>query len=162
MSIDFNQQAKAKQLNDYFQSCGRIYIVVDGTADSVDIPDYLRGDPALRLALNVRMPQPIHIRADGVASVLSFSGKNHACFIPLSCIWGAYQPDGDLENGLIWEDAVPAVIRQAMLAQVTEAPSSIPPEDAEVAATPEPEPEDPTVNDAPSRPTKAPHLRIVK
>ncbi|MDQ6973764.1 MAG: ClpXP protease specificity-enhancing factor SspB, partial [Mariprofundaceae bacterium] len=157
------QQAKAKQLNDYFQHAGRIYIVVDGTADNVNIPDYLKGDPALRLALNVRMPQPIHIRADGVASVLSFSGKSHDCFIPLQSIWGAYQPDSDLENGLIWEDAVPEVIRQAMLAHVTETPSSIASKDAEASTTtPEQKPKGSTVKDVPTRPTKAPHLRIVK
>ncbi|MDQ6991801.1 MAG: ClpXP protease specificity-enhancing factor SspB [Mariprofundaceae bacterium] len=162
MSIDFSQQAKAKQLNDYFQDVGRIYIVVDASAEAVDIPDYLKGDPALRLALNVRMPQPIYIKAKGVSSVLSFSGKNYDCFIPLQHIWGAYQPDGDLENGLIWEDAVPDVIRKVMQAQISKEPSSIAPDDADIITDEKPKEEQPTVEDVPTRPTKVPHLRIVK
>ncbi|MDQ6952529.1 MAG: ClpXP protease specificity-enhancing factor SspB [Mariprofundaceae bacterium] len=164
MSIDFKQKAKAKQLNDYFQSSGRIYIVVDGTADTVDVPEYLKGDPALRLALNVRMRQPIYIRDTGVSSVLSFSGKAHDCFIPLQCIWGAYEPDGDLESGLIWEDAVPEVIRSALLAQNGS-------EDATASETVDLGIEETVshdismvskIDDIQTRPTKVPHLRVVK
>jgi stringent starvation protein B len=164
MSIDFSQKAKAKQLNDYFQSSGRIYIVIDGTADAVDVPAYLKGDPALRLALNVRMRQPIYIRDEGVSSVLSFSGQAHDCFVPLQYIWAAYEPDGDLESGLIWEDAVPEVVRAALLSQ-TNAQSATATEtvvlDDEANEIPSPDVAAPKDNGQ-TRPSKVPHLRIVK
>jgi len=164
VSIDFTQKAKAKQLKDYFQTSGRIYIVVDGTADAVDIPQYLKGDPALRLALNVRMAQPIYIRDTGVSSVLSFSGKAHDCFIPLQCIWGAYEPDGDLESGLIWEDVVPDVIRAALIEQASiekpreTAPVTLDDKEKVLHEVPHQPKKDPIQ----ARPTKAPHLRVVK
>jgi len=163
MSVDFTQKAKAKQLNDYFQTSGRIYIVVDGTADAVDVPAYLKGDPALRLALNVRMAQPIYIRDKGVSSVLSFSGQAHDCFIPLQYIWAAYQPDGNLEDGLIWEDVVPEVIRAALFEQTGIKKS----EAAAVVLDGEKETfhvvaQSSTVDDMPATPRKVSHLRVVK
>jgi len=111
MTIQFANAAKAKQLREFFQQHGRIYIVVDATCDDVGVPDFLKGDPALRLVLNSRMPQPIYIRDDALTSDFSFSGQSHTCHIPLAYIWAAYQPDSDLEQGLVWEDCVPESIR---------------------------------------------------
>ncbi|MBL4760601.1 MAG: hypothetical protein JKY80_07105 [Mariprofundaceae bacterium] len=111
MTIQFANAAKAKQLREFFQQHGRIYIVVDATRDDVVVPDFLKGDPALRLVLNSRMPQPIYIRDDALTSDFSFSGQSHTCHIPLAYIWAAYQPDSDLEQGLVWEDCVPESIR---------------------------------------------------
>lgn len=110
MTIQFANAAKGKQLLEFFQQYGRIYIVVDATHDDVVVPDFLKGDPALRLVLNSRMPQPIYIRDDALTSDFSFSGQSHACHIPLAYIWAAYQPDSDLEQGLVWEDCVPESI----------------------------------------------------
>lgn len=111
MTIQFSNAAKAKQLHEFFQKHGRVYIVVDATRDDVGVPDFLQGDPALRLVLNSRMPQPIYIRDDALTSDFSFSGQSHSCHIPMSSIWAAYQPDGELEQGLMWEDCVPESIR---------------------------------------------------
>lgn len=111
MSLSFADAAKAKQLREYFAQHGRIYIVVDATSDDVDIPDSLKGDPALRLVLNARMPQMIHIREDYLESNFSFSGVSYPCKIPMFKIWAAYLPEGDLEQGIIWDDCVPEMIR---------------------------------------------------
>jgi len=111
MTIQFSKAAKAKQLREFFQQYGRIYIVVDATHDDIVVPDFLKGDPALRLVLNSRMPQPIYIRDDALTSDFSFSGQSHTCHIPMAYIWAAYQPDDDLEQGLVWEDCVPETIR---------------------------------------------------
>jgi len=154
MSIDFSSKAKAKQLRDFFSDNGRIYIVVDATADAVDVPEFLKGDPALRLVLNTRMPQPIYIRDDAVASVFSFSGQSHDCHIPLQHIWAAYHPDRDLESGLVWEDAVPEMIRAVIAAQ--QAPATIDPQTETVVT------EEPTTDATPETKTNAPHLRVVK
>ncbi|MDX8405693.1 MAG: hypothetical protein R8K50_06020 [Mariprofundus sp.] len=127
MSLSFSDAAKAKQLREYFNRYGRIYIVVDATGDDVELPDNLKGDPALRLVLSLRMPQQIHIRDDRLESDFSFSGQVYACRIPMHTIWGAYQPEGELEQGIIWEDSVPEMIRSL----VQEMQSSLP--DADVS-----------------------------
>ena len=111
MSLSFADAAKAKQLREYFAEHGRIYVVVDATSDDVDLPDSLKGDPALRLVLNARMPQMIHIREDFLESNFSFSGVSYPCKIPMFKIWAAYLPEGDLEQGIIWDDCVPEMIR---------------------------------------------------
>jgi len=111
MSIDFAAASKARSLRDYFSRHGRIYIVVDATRDDVVVPHHLHGDPALRLVLNVRMPQPIFIRDDAVESDFSFSGRVLSCRIPIAAIWAAYRPDESLEQGIVWEDSIPETIR---------------------------------------------------
>jgi len=122
MSLSFSNAAKAKQLRDYFNSHGRIYIVVDATNDDVQLPDSLKGDPALRLVLNMRMPQQIHINDDHVASEFSFGGQVYPCQIPMHSIWAAYLPEGELEQGLIWDDSVPEMIKAIVQAVSTNMP----------------------------------------
>ncbi len=111
MSLSFSDAAKAKQLREYFNRHGRIYIVVDATRDDVIVPPNLHGDPALRLVLNVRMPQQINIGDDRLDSDFSFSGQIFACQIPMDAIWAAYLPEGELEQGIIWDDSVPEMIK---------------------------------------------------
>ncbi len=111
MSLSFSDAAKAKQLRDYFSRYGRIYIVVDATREEVIVPESLRGDPALRLVLNVRMPQQIRIGDDLLDSDFSFSGQIFSCRIPMHTIWATYLPEGDLEQGIIWDDSVPEMIK---------------------------------------------------
>ncbi|MDQ6993726.1 MAG: ClpXP protease specificity-enhancing factor SspB [Mariprofundus sp.] len=114
MSVSFSDAAKAKELRDYFGRFGRIYIVVDATRDDVILPDNLKGDLALRLVLSMRMPQQIHIRDDRLESDFSFGGQIFPCRIPMHTIWGAYQPEGELEQGLIWEESIPEIIKSMM------------------------------------------------
>jgi len=111
MSLSFSDAAKAKKLREYFNRHGRIYIVVDATQDDVIVPESLSGDPALRLVLNMRMPQVIRINDDRIDSDFSFSGQIFSCQIPMHTIWAAYLPDGALEHGIIWDDSVPEMIK---------------------------------------------------
>lgn len=111
MSIQFEDALKAKKLRNYFHEKGRIYIVVDATSDEVDVPEFLRGDPALRLVLNTRMPQPINIRDGFVSSNFSFSGVAYHCVIPLHRIWAAHIPEQDLDSGLMWDDCIPETVK---------------------------------------------------
>ncbi len=154
MTIQFANAAKAKQLRDFFQQHGRIYIVVDATHDDVNVPDFLKGDPALRLVLNHRMPQPIYIRDDALTSDFSFSGQTHACYIPMAYIWAAYQPEGDMEQGLIWEDCVPETIRV-----VVNAARGLNPEDEQPEATSS---DTKTTSEPEPKGRKVRHLRVVK
>jgi len=116
MSIEFAGAAKARELREYFSRHGRIYIVVNTTGDDVLVPDHLRGDPALRLVLNVRMPQHIKITDDCLESDFTFSGSPFHCVIPMQAIWAAYMPEQQLENGMLWEDDVPETIRAVVSA----------------------------------------------
>ncbi|OIO68131.1 MAG: hypothetical protein COW19_02000 [Zetaproteobacteria bacterium CG12_big_fil_rev_8_21_14_0_65_55_1124] len=116
MSIELAGAAKARELRAYFSRHGRIYIVVNTTGDDILVPEYLRGDPALRLVLNVRMPQHIRITDDSLESDLTFSGSPFHCVIPMQAIWAAYMPEQQLENGILWEDDVPETIRAVVKA----------------------------------------------
>lgn len=113
-SIDLHRVAKAKQLQAFLQEQVRIYIMVDATRDDVDVPEFLQGDPALRLVLNLRMPQIITIDYASIRSDLSFSGQVHACTIPLDAVWAACDKNGDMTAGLFWEESVPSLMREAM------------------------------------------------
>ena len=116
MSIELAGAAKARELREYFSRHGRIYIVVNTTGDDVLVPEYLHGDPALRLVLNVRMPQHIRITDDCLESDFTFSGSPFHCVIPMHAIWAAYMPEQQLENGILWEDDVPEMIRAVVKA----------------------------------------------
>jgi len=116
MSIELAGAAKARELREYFSRHGRIYIVVNTTGNDVLVPEYLHGDPALRLVLNVRMPQHIRITDDFLESDLTFSGSPFHCVIPMQAIWAAYMPEQQLESGILWEDDVPETIRSVIKA----------------------------------------------
>jgi len=111
MSIEFAGAAKARELRTYFSRYGRVYVVVNATSDDVRVPAHLNGDPALRLVLNVRMPQQILIGDEALESDLTFSGTPFHCVIPMHAIWAVYEPEQQLENGIVWEEDVPETIR---------------------------------------------------
>jgi len=156
MTVEFAGAAKAKQLREYFARHGRIYIVVNATGDDVIVPEHLHGDPALRLVLNVRMPQAIIIRDDVLESELSFSGNLFHCSIPMQAIWAAYMPEQQIENGILWEDDVPETIRAVVKAVrgMREDGNKREPENNPVTEAPEAEEEHVG--------RRAGHLRVIK
>lgn len=155
MTTQFSNALQAKQLRDFFQQHGRIHIMVDATREDVDVPPFLKGDPALRLVLNSRMPQPIYIRDDMLESNFSFSGAPYACHIPMSAIWAAYQPDNELDQGLVWEACVPETIRAIVDAArgAEEAQNAAPATQKQAQATEQ---------TSPPAEKKHRHLRVVK
>ena len=158
MSLSFSDAAKAKKLKDFFARHGRIYIVVNATSDDVQVPDHFRGDPALRLVLNSRMPQPIYIRDDAVDSDFSFSGQVYSCHIPMHTIWAAYLPEGDLEQGLIWDNDVPEMIRS--IVQAVRGMHNQIEGGAEENTTPADNAEEPA--EQPTEGRRVGHLRVIK
>ena len=167
MSLSFANAAKAKKLNEFFQKHARIYVVVDATSDEVIVPNFLKGDPALRLVLNLRMPQPIHIRDDALESDFSFSGQVYTCRIPMDRIWATYLPEGDMEHGIVWEEDVPETIRAVVNAvrnlQEDEPKDGSPKEIAEAEEQPvaaEQDSDQPESDKPVER--KVRHLRVVK
>ena len=154
MSISFADALKAKKLRDFFYEQKRIYIVVDATCDEVDVPEFLKGDPMLRLVLNARMPQPIHIRDSFLESNFTFSGVAHHCVIPMNRIWATYLPDGDISSGIIWDEDTPEMIR-SLMDEIKEAHMDSEQEDADEALV---KPSD----DSKGKGRAAGHLRVVK
>ncbi|MFQ5582218.1 MAG: ClpXP protease specificity-enhancing factor SspB [Mariprofundaceae bacterium] len=153
MSLSFADTAKAKKLREFFAKHGRIYIIVDATGDDVQLPDHLKGDPALRLVLNARMPQAIYIRDDTLESDFSFSGQTYACRVPMHAIWATYLPNDNIENGIIWEENVPETIRT-----IVQAVRDMTPERIETATD-----DAEHAEKEPSLPgKKVRHLRVVK
>lgn len=116
MGASFSDIAKAKKLREYFARHGRIYVVVDATAQDVRVPEHLKGDPALRLVLNARMPQPIYFREDALESDFSFGGQSFPTHIPMHAIWAAYVPEQSMDNGILWEGDVPESIHSVVKA----------------------------------------------
>ncbi|MCF7821374.1 MAG: hypothetical protein K9M17_02900 [Mariprofundaceae bacterium] len=161
MSLSFANAAKAKKLKAFFQQHGRIYIVVDATSDEVVVPGFLKGDPALRLVLNMRMPQVIHIREDALESDFSFSGQIYTCRIPMGRIWAAYLPEGDMEQGIIWEEDVPETIR-AVVSAVRSLQEDTPDPERETAAIEASESGDSPEADEKPEEKRVRHLRVVK
>jgi len=108
--------AKSRRLKEYYARHGRIFIVVDATREDVIVPEHLSGDPALKLVLNVRMPQAICFHSNYLESNFSFSGQSRACHIPISAIWAAYLPDGEVDGGILWEQDMPVSVQAAFTA----------------------------------------------
>lgn len=158
MALSFTDAAKAKKLKEFFQKHGRIYIIVDATDDDVIVPSFLKGDPALRLVLNLRMPQPIHIREDSLESDFSFSGQIYTCHIPMNRIWSAYLPEGDMEHGIVWEEDVPETIRAVVKAVRTLQEDELAEDDGEQETVSD----QPEVEETPSQGRQVGHLRVVK
>lgn len=88
---------------------GRVMLCVDATLEGVDVPRRFQRDRELRLVLNVRMPQPIYVQPDHIESELRFGGVPHHCIVPLTAVWGAYNPDTG--HGVFWPDSMPDIIR---------------------------------------------------
>ncbi len=154
MSISFSDAVKAKQLREFFARHGRVFIVVNATSEDVKVPPHLMGDPALRLVLNQRMPQPIHIRDDALVSDFSFGGQLFSCRIPMHAIWAVYLPEGDLDQGIVWEEDVPEIIRAAVEEARGHESHEEGRADAHEASTDD--------ADAPSGGRRVRHLRVIK
>jgi stringent starvation protein B len=150
MDVNFTQAAKAKQLKQFFQQHGRIYIVVNATSDDVVVPEHLHGDPALRLVLNVRMPQPVRMHDEVLESKFTFHGTPFSCRIPMHTIWAAYLPDQHLDTGIMWENDMPETIKSII--------------NAVRSQQDEPEAVEKVETEAPQTPAsvKRRHLRVVK
>ncbi len=164
MSLSFSDAAKAKKMREYFARHGRIYIVVNATLEEVDVPEHFRGDPALRLVLNARMPQPILIRDDMLESDFSFSGQVYPCRIPMHAIWATYLPDSDLEQGIIWDDCVPEMIRsivRAVRSNIHAADDDAPPTATDETATAS-RPDQNSDSEPSRQGRKIGHLRVIK
>lgn len=91
------------------------FVQLDGRADGVSLPDWLRG-PEVTLQLGYDMPLPIDdLRIDehGVSATLSFRRTPHLCKVPWAAVWGIADVDG---QGVLFPEDVPPELRPELLA----------------------------------------------
>ena len=102
-------QEKAGVIRILLETEGRVMLCLDATQKGVDVPRRFSNDPGLMLVFNSKMPQPIHILTDSVASELRFGGIPHYCVIPYTALWSAFNPDTN--SGKTWVNSIPESVR---------------------------------------------------
>jgi hypothetical protein len=131
-----------KELLVQLLSEGHVFVQLDGRADGVELPDFLRGDPAVVLQLGYDMPVPIpDLAVDdaGIVATLSFRRTPHRCVVPWAAVYGMGDGEG---RRMVFPESVPMA-----MAPVEPTSEKGPPE------------EDPS----PPKPTRrASHLKLVK
>lgn len=101
---------KAKVVKRLLEHEGRVMLCLDATCQGVEVPRRFSSDPGLMLVINVNMPQAIEIGPVAIESELRFGGIPHYCIIPYNALWSAFNPDS--QHGVLWQESLPAIIRQ--------------------------------------------------
>ncbi len=98
---------------------GDTMICVDSRHPGVQVPAAHRGDPNLRLILNLGFRHRIQVLDEGVEAELLFRGEPYLCWIPFESLWAAYDPGTGA--GVLWPEHVPlelrSLVEEAMKAQ---------------------------------------------
>jgi len=152
---------------------GRTLVYLDARRPGVRVPETLRGDGRLTLALSWRFRDAdMLLNERGVAATLRFEGLPFRCELPWACVWGML-PAG-AEQPVIWPGALPQELggpKQA--AEAAPAPVEparprlcVVPSDADAAEGDDP-PAAPADDDDPDEPPAAPsrpgpRLRLVR
>ena len=139
--------AKKRQLLEQLLDKGMVMIVLDARRSDVDVPKHLRHDGHLRLNLSYRFGTKLEVSESLVTSSLSFSGTNYECHLPWSSIYLIVSHVSG-QPYLFTQDVPADLLARASENLTSEAENTPQP------AKPEPEP--------PLKPTKHPHLRLVK
>src|SRR5262245_18367416 len=116
---------------------GDTMLCLDARHQGVCVPPQHANNHALRLILNLNLPQPIEFSTQGVSANLSLGGRRYTCYIPMEAVWAAFNPD--TMQGMMWPDSMPAEVKADLaLRQQQEASQShtSPPQPAPRAAAP--------------------------
>ena len=86
---------------------GLVMVHLDPRGEDVLVPEWLKGDPTLRLNIAYGFNLPaLDIDEVGIYAVLSFSGQNHGCTIPWSAVFAITLPQ-DQHDGQVWPSSLP-------------------------------------------------------
>ena len=88
---------------------GDTMLCVDSQHPEVQVPDAHRGDPDLRLILNLGFRHGIRVLQQGIEAELLFGGLPHTCWIPFDSLWAVYNPHSG--EGYLWPSSVPKPLR---------------------------------------------------
>ncbi len=111
-------QEKRRTLLDFLdRDEGLVALHLDARHPGVAVPPHLLGEPALRLdiAYGFNLPR-LEIDEEGVDAVLSFSGRNFACFLPWDAIFAMSRPLHEGE-GFVWPPSMPPELLAAVEAK---------------------------------------------
>jgi stringent starvation protein B len=120
-----------------------VFVQLDGRAEGVELPEWLRGDPqvVLQLGYDLAIPIPdLVVDDDGFSATLSFRRTPHTCKVPWAAVIAIADADG---RGALFPPNAPPV--------EAELPSPAP-----AAAAPAPP------DDKPPRKPRPSHLKLVK
>jgi hypothetical protein len=88
------------------------FVILDGRAAGVELPDFLRGDAKVVLQLGYHLPVPIPdlaVTDDGITATLSFRRAPHTVRVP----WSAVYAIGDGEHpAAVFIDSLPRDLPQ--------------------------------------------------
>ena len=83
---DASKKEKREKMTTFLDE-GMVLIQLDSRLDEVEVPDYLKGDPKLRLNISGRFGLPLDLDEWGVHATLTFRGSPFACKIPWHAIY---------------------------------------------------------------------------
>lgn len=81
-----------------------VLVHLDGSAEGVELPDHLQGNPALTLKLSYLFQGETSFDDDAIVTHLKFSGTYHRCVLPWSAIWGMTSAEG---KQVTWPESLP-------------------------------------------------------
>ncbi len=83
---DASHQEKREKMATFLDE-GMVLLQLDSRLEEVEVPDYLRGDPKLRLNISGRFGLPLELDDWGVRATLTFRGTPYDCSIPWHAIY---------------------------------------------------------------------------
>ena len=84
---------------------GDTMICLDSRYPGVRVPVQHRGNPDLRLILNLNFRHSITTMPDGIQAELLFGGEPCLCWIPYDSLWAVYHPQTG--EGYLWPGKTP-------------------------------------------------------
>lgn len=86
---------------------GLVMVHLDPRHPSVQVPEWFKTDPTLRLNIAYGFNLPaLEVDEEGIYAVLSFGGQNHGCSLPWEAVFALTLPD-EQHDGQVWPDSLP-------------------------------------------------------
>ncbi|MFQ5716971.1 MAG: ClpXP protease specificity-enhancing factor SspB [Nitrospinales bacterium] len=96
----------------YLLEKGDALVCLDARKPGVKVPANHKGDPTLRLVLNLNFRRPMEITQEGIYATLAFQGRPSRCVVPFESVWAIFEPS--LKEGQVWEESVPKDMAPAL------------------------------------------------
>ena len=84
---DIGSKNSKQNTMDAFLAEGRVLVQLDSRVEGVQVPDHLRGDPALRLNISGRFGLPLEVDDIGIHATLTFQGDPFECELPWTAVY---------------------------------------------------------------------------
>src|SRR5690606_35679283 len=113
MALEYKSEYKQIVL-ELFLAFGITRVVVNGTHPLIKLPEYLLGNPEVRLDLsyNCGLNLPMSLDDDGIRAVLSFNKTPFSCFIPWDALWLVASQDSSKPHLILFTESVPPSVQK--------------------------------------------------